>query len=460
MNKLVITINRCYYQEKEYIISVIFGDFWELDYDILYEEKDNRYFKIESPDSGKSLYLPSILFATRKQEWLTKKSHPLSPLRNRLLEDLECEHFFSTDVPVLYGEEHAISVMDDAKEIKFDIDLFGSIFFLITLYEEINAPETDELDRFDYRQSILFKENLIKRPIANEYLEILWQLLLKINPRLLRKKRSYKLLVSHDIDSPLANNYSVMNFFKSCLADFFYRKSLTLLLKRIYSRVFSNKSVDPHNTFDYLMETSESLGVKSEFNFIVIDGKGGIDGAYDITDPFFKSVLSSIRDRGHTIGIHPSFYTLKNKEKTASEFQKLRNICTEKKLSQTSWGGRQHYLRWKNPDTWRIWNSMGATYDSSIGSAYFMGFRAGICYEYSVFDLLERKKLSLLEVPLIVMDVCAFKLGPFFSYEDEVVKLADVCKFFNGSFTLLFHNNYVISPGQKRDYKSLLEKIA
>lgn len=33
------------------------------------------------------------------------------------------------EVPVLYGEEYAVSVMDDGNEIKFDIDLFGSIFF-------------------------------------------------------------------------------------------------------------------------------------------------------------------------------------------------------------------------------------------------------------------------------------------------------------------------------------------
>lgn len=87
----------------------------------------------------------------------------------RILDGVVAEN----EVPVLYGEEYAVSVMDDGNEIKFDIDLFGSIFFLITLYEEINASETDEFDRFDYRQSFLFKENLINRPIANEY-KSLW----------------------------------------------------------------------------------------------------------------------------------------------------------------------------------------------------------------------------------------------------------------------------------------------
>lgn len=459
MNKIVISTNTRYAREKEYILSVIMNDFWGVTYEIRFEETARDYFKFESPESDINLYLPSILFAVEESDWLTSKVHPTPPLRVRQLSDLHCKELYLKEIPVLYGEEQTRSFSDDSEELTFDMDILGSMFFLITLYEEINAPETDEFGRFDYTQSILFKENLTARPIANEYLEILWQLLLKIQPGLVKKSRTYTPVISHDIDSPLANNYPFMNFCKSSGMDLISRRSLSLFLKRAYSRFSRNMAVDPHNTFEFLMDASESIGVKSAFNFIVIDGKGGIDGAYDLTHPFFKTVLDSISSRGHTIGIHPSFYTMDDPEKAAAEFMRFFDICSEHGIHQETWGGRQHYLRWKNPITWRTWNEMGATYDSSIGSEYFMGFRAGLCYSYPVFDLMERKKLALREIPLIVMDVCAFKLGSFAQYREKIVKLVEACKFFNGHFTLLFHNNYVVSPQQKRAYTALLNII-
>ena len=77
----------------------------------------------------------------------------------------------------------------------------------------------------------------------------------------------------------------------------------------------------------------------------------------------------------------------------------------------------------------------------------------------SVFDLEKSQHLSLLEYPLVFMDIAAFKTGGIKKSRGQIVSLSKICKQYNGSFTMLFHNNYIISPGQKREYESLLKSV-
>lgn len=454
-----INLSDTFRKEKEYVLWLVFEYFLGVEYMVEFIPEFNGRTTIKSDQSKRILTFPDSLFSTQKSKWLKNESLPKLPLRIRNLEDFENHKFIEKSIPVLFGDNCAKNIKNDKNHINFDVDILGGIFFLVTLYEESLPSETDQFGRYDYKQSTLFKSKLLKRPIANEYIEILWFLLGLIDEGLIRKKRQYKLILSHDIDHPLANNHSTLSFVKSCLADIIHRKSFRLFFKRFYSKISRNKNLDPNNTFDFLMNSSDAIGVKSEFNFISINGNRGIDGAYDITDSFFKKILKKINQRGHIIGTHPGYYSLDDFNETSTQFNTLRMLCDNYNINQKRWGGRQHYLRWKNPSSWAIWEEMGADYDSSIGSEFFMGFRSGICYEYPVYDLKRRRKLALLEYPLIVMDVCAFKLGGFENYAPEVIKLSKICKQFNGNFTLLFHNNYVIAPSQKRNYNKLLNEV-
>jgi len=75
---------------------------------------------------------------------------------------------------------------------------------------------------------------------------------------------------------------------------------------------------------------------------------------------------------------------------------------------------------------------------------YIIGFRCGVCYEYSVFDILNRKRLNLKEKPLIVME------GSFVTYqpnttpkemENKIKNLISEVKKYNGEFVYLWHNS-------------------
>lgn len=448
-----------YRAEKEYVFSVVFKEFLGLEYSVAFTGGKGQ-LKILLPGEQEILF-PEILFNTSPDAWLTKQSYPSLPLSYRPIDDipdLTTEHKL---VPKIYGSNETQRFDSSVQKSELDLDIFGSIFFLITLYEEYGRTEADVFGRFLYTESILYKENLLQRPVVNEYLEILWHCLKSKCPALKRKERKYAVKLSHDVDVPFSHAQSTYHFVRSSLADILFRKSPSTFGKRFTSRFSKKKRFtnDPNNNFDYLMDVSADMNLASDFNFIASAGKGTTDERYEIDSSFFKKLLSDIHQRGHHIGIHPGFFTFNNPEQLGSEFGKLKRMCDELGIKQNRWGGRQHYLLWKNPLTWRIWNQAGLQYDSSIGSEYFSGFRSGVCYPYTVFDLETSQHLSLVEYPLIVMDTAAFKLGGFKKYYPQIVNLSKVCKRYNGTFTMLFHNNYIISPKQKREYESLLKSV-
>lgn len=458
---IIVKTSSLFLAEKGYVFSVFFNEFLGIDYKV--EQTNDLDRKIWVCDGENCLTFPDVLFTSPQEAWLTKRSFPKLPLRHRSLEDLKDLVIYNAiSVPVFYGDESLISPQFSNPVTNFDIDIFGTIFFLITMYEEYPSNEKDEFERYLYTQSILYKEGLLNRPIVNEYLEI-FQYLLNRKFGIKPKVRKYRIELSHDVDSPLIHTQPYVNFIRSLAADLVQRKSPRTFIKRSFSRFLPGEerrcSFDPHNNFNFLMSVGEDLDIRSQFNFITIDGQGSIDGNYDIGTPFFKKLLKLIHDRNHLIGFHPSYYSYDKAAILKAEFQALQDVCSSISLNIDSWGGRQHYLRWRNPITWRIWEEAGLQHDSTIGSEYFLGFRNGCCLPYSVYDLERRRTLKLKETPLIVMDVAAFKLGDFNTYATEIAALSKVCKFYGGVFTILFHNNYMITPKQQQQYIELLKSI-
>ena len=68
-------------------------------------------------------------------------------------------------------------------------------------------------------------------------------------------------------------------------------------------------------------------------------------------------------------------------------------------------------MRFNIPNTWNIWDRHNLKSDSSIGFYEHIGFRAGTCYEYPVYDVVNRKMLRLTERPLIVMDTALKRIA-------------------------------------------------
>ena len=146
------------------------------------------------------IILSSKFTDSAQRFWLDKKHLPTRikkfSLENTIFKSLKTSH---TDIPILFGDNR-LEIKD--KYIKIDVDIFGTVFFMLSRYEELFPKKLDFHKRFRLEETIAFKNNFLHRPIVNEYIEIFWLLIKHLWPSLKRKKRQYKSVVSCDVDHP------------------------------------------------------------------------------------------------------------------------------------------------------------------------------------------------------------------------------------------------------------------
>jgi hypothetical protein len=208
---------------------------------------------------------------------------------------------------------------------------------------------------------------------------------------------------------------------------------------------------------------SERHGLRSAFYFLSNNDVDPHGGRYDLVDhPWVGNVMRNVYRRGHEVGFHGGLDTFRDPELTTQEFVHLRDVAAKMGVAQERWGGRQHYLQWANPETWRNWDDAGLDYDCSLAFSERVGFRTGTCREYPVFDLGARTPLTLREQPFQVMDVTL--LGHMGLRPEEaqtaVFDIARACRRFRGDLGILWHNDeYLRTTRQKRWYAELVAAV-
>jgi hypothetical protein len=462
---LSVQIPNNYQPERQYILSILLKEFLGLDFVIQTTERHEIYISI---DDERSLTIADGLFAIPKEQWLQTISMPKQPLKvwdisKTPIKAVTVEPY----IPVIFGSDPAFSdfFSFSATKIYLGLDIFGSAFFMLTRYEEVVKPDQDQYECFPAVASLAYQEGFLDRPIVNEYLEILWWCLNYLSPRLERKHREFQVRLSHDVDDPFElTPFRMKRWLRRSVGDLIIRRDLPLAASLIINGCFAALGLpyrDRLNTFDWLMEQSEAIGVKSAFYFIC-GGYSLFEPNYHINSSVIRKLIEHILSRGHEVGLHPSYYTYLQPDKLKVEANTLRCMLIEEGVLQTTIGGRQHYLRWKAPDTWQHWEECDLAYDSSLGYNESVGFRCGICYEYPVFNVKTRQVLKLRERPLIIMEcsmLSSISMG--LSYDNawlEIEKLLHYCQLFKGDFTLLWHNSELIKIQSQRLYvKTLIE---
>jgi hypothetical protein len=412
--------------ERAYALDMVLGEWLGLGFTARAQERADVEIVSAADPGGPRLTLPDVLFATAPEAWLTEASLPRRPLARRAGDDL----------PVLYGADGAL-------------DVFGSAFFLLTRYEEIARPERDEHDRFPSSATLARAEGFLHRPLADEYVELLWAALRERWPRLERARRGYRVLPSHDVDWPRPQGRGPIVALRAAAGDALRRRSPGLALARL-------RGDNVNDTFDFLMDSSERRGLTSAFYFMAGRTDARHDGDYSLDDPWIAALLRRVDERGHEIGLHPSYGTFRDPEALRTELERLRRACAAAGVSQEVRGGRQHFLRWENPTTWRAWAQAGLAYDASLGFSDATGFRCGTAREYPVFDLRARERLPLRERPLVAMEQAL--PGPRSeTVAAAVASLADACRRGGGDLSLLWHNSSLRTATERRAYAAALD---
>lgn len=351
--------------------------------------------------------------------------------------------------------------------INIGFDLVKSAFFLLSREEELMCNERDAYNRFSAKFSVAHRNNFITIPVIDEYIKILNELIAlsfeKIKIPLIQKclwpqNKDFAVCLTHDVDCIKKwTRRSCLSQFMSSGISLFKRE----LKQSINELIPAIKSVlkDPYWTFEEILIAEEKYGFKSSFYFCA-SGPHKVDPEYNIHSKKIKRLISDIYKKGCEVGLHGSFDSYNDYELLFKEKQSM-----EKSTGLEIMGIRQHYLRFKYPDTWRLQEKIGFKYDTTLGYADEMGFRASTTFPFYPYDLQGNRVINVLEIPLTIMDATLkgyLKVAPKDAFI-QIKNLLETVKKSRGVAVLLWHNDVFDNednPGWGEVYYKSLEYLA
>ena len=447
--------------ELRWITNVIFRDRFGLQFTI--EERDSSDIVLEH--LGRKLVLANVFFSSALATGILATAIPESPLNMWKVDEPDLrDKLVRESIPILFGNPgFTINAIEGSGRL--ELDVLGSAFFALSRYEEIIFSERDMHDRFPAYASIAYKEKFLDRPIIDEYVEILWAVIARIWPETERKRSKFSVSISHDIDSPSYHAFRPWRrVLRGATGDIIKRRQLRKAAHEIRMKFLGRRSIpagDRYNTFDWIMDTSERLGLTSTFYVLCGRNHPLYDADYDVGHPAIRNLLRRIKQRKHSIGLHPSYNTYRSPEMLIAEAERLRTVCAEEGIEFTELHSRMHYLRWHTPTTINILERAGIAVDSSLAFADHAGFRCGTYHEYQAFDPVGNRALDVRIRPLVAMESSVIDkrymgLGVSAEAADTLLALKNACRTVGGVFSLLWHNTQLVRDDQRSLYKSVL----
>jgi peptidoglycan/xylan/chitin deacetylase (PgdA/CDA1 family) len=160
------------------------------------------------------------------------------------------------------------------------------------------------------------------------------------------------------------------------------------------------RGTDPNWRFEQIVEQTRSHGAAG-CTFFVLGGHGDPhDGAApEVYERLRPRLVELLRALDVEIGLHGSYRTARDPLRLAGEKQRL------DQLGARVVGHRYHYLRVDPHHNLEALAGLRLRYDSTLGFADSLGFRAGIARPFHPWDLEIDEPLDIVELPLAVMDV-------------------------------------------------------
>ncbi len=403
--------------EKEYVFTVLFKEILGLDFSI-HTSSVSRQYKIHLPNNATIEFRDA--FFSGFSESVGYCSTDNIPKKITYLKDVLPEQ----TIPVLYGDASYNEINDQS--LYCGVDIIAGAFFMLSRWEETSIEERDSFGRFPERLSLAVKHNFIQLPIVHIYAELFKKMATELGAKI-QIKRTFKKTLTHDIDFM----YKWMNstdFLRTLCGDLCKRASIQTFKT---SWALRKQKKDPYDTFDKLMTISEQIGTQSTFYFLLTPRNNKA-----LASERGKQVISNIIHRNHSFGIHLNEWTEAEFpliQKTITQFETI----AESKITKS----RQHFLKIQVPDTLRVLEQVGIYQDSSLYYRNNPGFRTGMCIEHSMFDCINRKIMSIKELPLILMDVSLQKYTQIEDAQTLIYTLIQTTKKYSGNFVCLWHNS-------------------
>lgn len=309
-----------------------------------------------------------------------------------------------------------------------ETDLLGSIFYVLTRYEEYVSTESDQHDRFKVTNSLQFKFSWMHKAMCDHWVKYIYDMLLLDYPV------ESVLVPTFDIDNVYAYRY------KSGV-----RRSLSKL-KDLYKgdkiRMAERRGVeggmkDPYDTFSEIEAVLNRNDKARVFWLVAPLGKN--DRNLKIDHPQHRKLIKHLDQKGQ-IGLHPGYSTIGNSEHIHQQKKSLENV-----LERSIDSSRQHFLRFNIAKTYRNLLDAGIRHEYSMGFAAEAGFRAGTARPFHWYDLNREEQTELLVHPFVYMD------GTLNEYlklsTDSAIQLIrelwEEVRTYGGEFVFIWHNETI-----------------
>jgi len=219
------------------------------------------------------------------------------------------------------------------------------------------------------------------------------------------------------------------------------------------------RGTDPNWSFERVMDIERSRETRSTF-FVMAGHHHQADGpspeTYERVRP---RLVETLVIGGAEVGLHGSYTAAEDAARLVEEKSVL------EKLDGEVHGHRYHYLRVDPERNLAPLEQAGFDYDSSLGYAAAIGFRAGIAHPFRPWDPAADRPLDLIEIPLAAMDVTFDERYLDLSAgkaEPQVTALLEQAAEHGGGFAVLWHTDRFdrgTARGWDRLYERLIERV-
>lgn len=354
--------------------------------------------------------------------------------------------------PEPVSENGMICFYKNDKKKDFSFDIFSSVFYFISRYEEWQVFEPDGHGRFEASSSLLYKNKLHLKPVVDVWIMNLARALQDFYPGLIFPEKKFKVISTIDVDNLYAyRSKGIIRTFGAGVKDL-----LKLDLKNFKERilVLTGKKKDPFDIYEFVSDFCFEKKIPLICFFLFRTGTK-YDRTVDPRSDSYRPVFKILKDNHALVGLHPSYNSSVEKELLMRERDLLSAKTTEKITFS-----RQHYLRFNIRTTPALLLEQGFEADFSMGFASAPGFRAGTSHPFYYYDFNSEKISTLLFVPFCVMD------GVYTVYEnipaepayEEMLTIAKEIKKVNGLFISVFHER-TFSDHLYKGFGTLYKKL-
>ena len=309
----------------------------------------------------------------------------------------------------------------------FPIDVIAVIFFLMSRYEEYYEDNIlDEHGRFQCQHSVAYQLGWHRKLMVHRLTFSLAQEIKTYYPQFGWFIPQFEEFSTHDVD--IAYQYKGKSWWRLCAAMTKAFLNFQFHHANNYLKTALGKNVaDPFDNYE------KEEGKNKPIYFILTASFGKFDKNINHRNKAFKELMNRLVGFSE-IGIHPSYHSSRKRSLIEKEKKRLEKIS---QLTITK--SRQHFLRFRFPDTFQTLLNVGITDDYSLGWTTDAGFRASIAVPYPFFDLKKNEETALMLHPLAFMD------GIFNKDEEEkiIYELRDEVKKYGGDLIILTHNSNV-----------------